>query len=236
MATTAAKKLPVRVARETIPPLENGDHLTAAEFERRYDAMPDLRKAELIEGVVYVASPVRHRDHGRPHALLSGWLLYYEAGTFGVQVGAESSLRLDDENEPQPDGLLFIEPEYGGQVQIDDAGYVVGGPELVGEVSASSASLDLHAKLAVYHRHKVKEYIVWRVLDNRVDWFVRRRGQFTRLRRGRDGLSKSQVFPGLWLDADALVQRDSAAVLKALDRGLASPEHAAFVARLRNAD
>ena len=41
-----------------ILPLEHGDHLTREEFERRYEAMPHVRKAELIEGVVYMPSPV----------------------------------------------------------------------------------------------------------------------------------------------------------------------------------
>ena len=93
------------------PPLENGDRLTRAEFMRRYDAMPDLKKAELIEGVVYVPSPVRQKNHGRPHSHLIGWLFIYEAGTPGVEIGDNSTVLLDLDNAPQPDGLLFIQPE-----------------------------------------------------------------------------------------------------------------------------
>ncbi len=109
-----------------IPPLENGDRLTREEFERRYDAMPDLKKAELIEGRVYVSSPVRQRQHGGPHSRLSGWLFTYEARTPGLELGDNSTVRLDVANEPQPDCLLFIQPEHGGQVVIDDEGYING--------------------------------------------------------------------------------------------------------------
>ena len=232
MATAALKRKPT--PHSVIPPLENGDHLTAAEFERRFDAMPSLKKAELIEGVVFVASPVRHREHGRPHNHLGGWLYSYEARTPGVQSGSESTLRLDDQNEPQPDGLLFIEPECGGQITLDDEGYLVGGPELVGEVSATTASMDLNAKLQVYCRHRVQEYVVWRVLDSAIDWFICERGQFQPLLPDADGIHRSRVFPGLWLDAAALVAGDLARVLDVLHAGLASPAHAAFVEELRS--
>jgi hypothetical protein len=143
-----------------IPPLENGDRLTRAEFERRYEAMPHLKKAELIEGVVYVPSPVRHRYHGKQHSRLNAWLVHYEAGTPGVDVGDNSTVRLDLDNEPQPDCLLFIQPEHGGRVKFDEKGYIEGGPDLVAEVAASSVSYDLHNKLNAYRRNGVREYVV----------------------------------------------------------------------------
>ena len=217
---------------ETAPPLENGDVLTRAEFERRYEAMPHLKKAELIEGVVYVPSPVRHRAHSYPHTHLIGWLVHYEAGTPGLQAGDNGTVRLDLDNEPQPDALLFIDPACGGQARIDADGYIEDAPELVAEVAASSASYDLHAKLRVYRRNGVREYIVWRVLDHEVDWFVLRAGQYERLPVDAEGLLRSEVFPGLWLDPAALLRGDLATVLAVVQRGLASPEHAAFVARL----
>src|SRR5438067_6966374 len=145
------------------PPLESGDRLTRAEFERRYDAMPGLKKAELIEGVVHMPSPVTFRKHARPHLYLNGWLLHYLAATPGVDGGDNASLRLDLDNEPQPDGFLMILPSHGGQARIDEDDYVAGGPELVAEVASSSASYDLHAKLHVYRRNGVREYVVWRV-------------------------------------------------------------------------
>jgi hypothetical protein len=216
-----------------LPPLEPGDRLTRAEFERRYEAMPTLKKAELIEGVVYMPSPVRVRCHGRPHVHFNTWLGTYEAATPGVLVADNASTRMDLANEPQPDGLLFIDPSCGGQVRISADDYIEGGPELVGEVAASDVSIALHAKLEVYRRNGVREYIVWRVLDKAIDWFVLRCGQYDRLLAGADGIIRSEVFPDLWLDHAALVAGDLARVLAVVQQGLASEEHASFVARLR---
>jgi len=220
-------------SREAVPPLENGDVLTRAEFERRYEAMSHLKKAELIEGVVYVPSPVRHSYHGHQHTHLISWLGYYEAHTPGVEASDNVTVRLDLDNEPQPDALLFIDPACGGQARIDADGYIEDAPELVAEVASSSASYDLHAKLRVYRRNGVREYIVWRVLDQEIDWFVLRAGQYERLPLDVEGLYRSEVFPGLWLDPAALLRGDLATVLAVVQRGLASPEHAAFAARLR---
>jgi Uma2 family endonuclease len=217
---------------DALPALENGDRLTRAEFERRYEAMPHLKKAELIEGVVYVPSPVRHRQHGSPHAHLISWLGQYTANTPGVEVGDNSSVRLDLDNEPQPDALLFIDPACGGQVRIGADGMIEGAPELVAEVASSSVSYDLHAKLHVYRRNGVCEYIVWRVLEREVDWFVLRAGQYERMPVEAQGLLRSEVFAGLWLNPAALVRGDLATVLAVLQQGLASPEHVAFVTRL----
>ena len=218
---------------EAVPPLENGDVLTRAEFERRYDAMPYLKKAELIEGVVYVPSPARHRYHGHQHTHLISLLGYYEAHTPGVEASDNVTVRLDLDNEPQPDALLFIDPACDGQARIDADGYIEDAPELVAEVAASSASYDLHAKLRVYRRNGTREYIVWRVLDKEIDWFVLRAGQYERLPLDAEGLYHSEVFLGLWLDPAALLRGDLATVLAVVQRGLASPEHAAFAARLR---
>ena len=131
---------PTPVLTPPVPLLENGDHLTRDEFERRYEAMPDGKKAELIEGVVHMPSPVRLQQHGSPHADLVGWLIVYRAATPGVQVGDNTTIRLDLDNEPQPDALMMIEPACGGQARVDADGYVAGGPELVAEVAASSVS------------------------------------------------------------------------------------------------
>ena len=233
MAVSTTTSMSMQTRDDVVPALENGDRLTRAEFERRYEAMPHLKKAELIEGVVYVPSPVRHRQHGSPHAHLISWLFQYTANTPGVEVGDNSSVRLDLDNEPQPDALLFIDPTRGGQVRISDDGIIEGAPELVAEVASSSVSYDLHAKLHVYRRNGVCEYIVWRVLEQEIDWFVLRDGQYERMPRDAQGLVRSEVFPGLWLDPAALLRGDLATVLAIVQQGLASPEHNAFVARLR---
>jgi Uma2 family endonuclease len=164
-----------------IPRLEQGDHLTRAEFERRYEAMPDVKKAELIDGVVYIPSPVRADQHGEPDANFAGWLIMYKAQTPGLLSASNSTIRLDNDNEPQPDNVLMIRPNFGGQAELDAKGYVDGAPELIAEISASSVSIDLHAKLRVYRRNGVKEYIAWRVLDRAIDWFILRDGQYVLL-------------------------------------------------------
>lgn len=218
-------------AGELIPPLEPGDRLTRGEFERRYNAMPHLKKAELIEGVVYMPSAVRMYRHGQPHHDLITWLGTYRANTPGIGCGDNTTARLDQDNEPQPDAMMFVEPNCGGQAQISDDDYLEGAPELVAEVASSSVSFDLHTKFHVYRRNGVKEYVVWRVLDEAIDWFVLTSGEFLRQEPDPDGLVKSRVFPGLWLDPPALLRGDLARVLAVVREGIASPEHAEFVKR-----
>jgi Uma2 family endonuclease len=223
------------VGSEQILPLENGDRLTRDEFERRYEAMPGSTKAELVEGVVYVPSPVRFRRHSGPHADLIGWLTVYRAHTPGVLVGDNGTVRLDLDNETQPDAFLLLDPACGGQATIDADDYVAGAPELVAEISSSSDSYDLHTKLNAYRRNGVKEYVVWRVLDRAIDWFILRGSNFERLPLSPVGIYQSEEFPGLKLDSAALLGGDMATVLRVLQEGIQSPEHAAFLAKLQQA-
>ncbi len=213
----------------TIPPLENGDKLTRAEFERRYEAMPHVKKAELIEGIVYMPSPLRITRHGEPHADIMTWLGVYKAATPGVSSADNSTVRLDNDNEPQPDALLRI--QQGGQSRISEDDYVEGSPELIVEVAASSASIDMHQKLNVYRRNGVQEYLVWRVLEGELDWFCLQAGEYISLSPNSNGIICSQIFSGLWLDKSALLARNLARVLEVLQQGIASVEHQAFVQR-----
>ncbi len=213
-----------------IPPLQNGDRLTRDEFERRFDATPDLKNAELLEGVVYMAPPVSHTDHAAPHSDLTCCLIFYRALTPGVLGGDNASCRLDMKNMPQPDVYLFLSPVAGGQAKIEDR-YVVGAPELVAEVSATTASYDLHVKLDVYRRNGVREYIVWRVFDRAIDYFVLRDGRYEPLPL-TNGLYQSEIFPGLWLSPSALIAGDIAAAIRTIQEGCATPEHQAFAQRL----
>lgn len=194
--------------------------------------MPELKGAELIEGRVCVPSPARHERHGKPQGIVGAWLATYGAATPGVQFSVAGTVRLDFENEPQPDGMLFIDPMRGGQARVDEDDYVSGAPELIVEVSASTASFDLHEKLGVYRRNGVLEYVVLRVEDGELDWFVLEDTEYVRLSPDTDGLMKSRVFPGLWLDPAALLAQDTAGVLRTLQAGLASEAHAGFVRRL----
>ncbi|QLE59411.1 Uma2 family endonuclease [Nostoc sp. TCL26-01] len=214
----------------TILPLENGDKLTRAEFEHRYHAMPHIKQAELIEGVVYLASPVRAKKHGKPHSHIMTWLGTYEAATLGVETLDNTTVRLDADNEPQPDALLRI--ENGGQSSITDDDYLAGAPELIVEIAASSASYDLHEKLKVYRRNQVQEYLVWRVYDHQFDWFKLQAGAYIPIEPNPDNIICSQVFPGLWLAKSALLAGDLAQVLAVLQQGLSTQEHQSFVQKL----
>lgn len=213
-----------------IPPLESGDRLTRIEFERRYEAMPHIKKAELIEGVVYMASAVRAKRHGQPHAAIMAWLGAYWIATPGLDLLDNATVRLDEDNEPQPDAMLRI--DVGGQSIISDDDYVEGAPELIVEIAASSASYDLHDKLKVYRRNRVQEYLVWRVYNKKFDWFRLNQGEYILLEPNADGAICSEVFPGLWLAVSALLDGNLAEVLAVLQKGLETSEHQAFVENL----
>ncbi len=213
-------------------PLENGDTLTRCEFERRYAAMPHVKKAELIEGIVYMASPLRFEPHAEPHADLITWLGIYKVATPGTRLGDNSTVRLDLDNEPQPDAILLIDPRAGGQTQFSADGYVEGAPELVIEIAASSATIDLRDKKRAYRRNGVQEYMVWQVLDRHLDWFCLQEGDYIPLQPDSEGILRSIVFPGLWLALPALLAGEMTQVLATLQRGLQSPEHEAFAQQL----
>ena len=228
--------IPNPTKTQRIPRLENGDHLSAGEFVERYEAMPGLKKAELIDGVVYVPSPTRWDLHAVPHQAMATWLGIFWANTPGTQAGDNGTLRLDLENVPQPDLALIVLPSHGGQAEIDLDHYIAGAPEMVGEISASGESIDLNSKLRLYLRNRVQEYIVWRVEDEVIDWFIQRQGRFERIEPVAAGIIQSEVFPGLWLDPQALIKLDLVRVLHVLQQGLETPAHSAFIARLvRNA-
>jgi Uma2 family endonuclease len=208
--------------------LENGDRLTRSEFERRYQGMPDVKKAELIEGIVYMASPVRARRHGRPHAAMMAWLSDYWVATAGVDLLDNPTVRLDGENEPQPDACLRIEARCGGRSRISDDDYIEGPPELMVEIAASSASYDLHDKKRAYQRNGVQEYVVWRVENRIIDWFVLEDGLYVKLEVDEYGLLRSRAFPGLWLAVTELIEDDLIGVMERGRMGLESAEYLEF--------
>jgi Uma2 family endonuclease len=221
--------------RWTIPPLESGDRLSRFEFERRYDAMPGLKKAELIEGIVYMPAALRFRSHGQPHSWVITWIGTYVALTPGVSMGDAPTVRLDLDNEPQPDAVLLINETVGGQSHLSQDDYIEGAPELVVEIAASSAAIDLHAKKTAYRRNSVQEYIVWQVLDQKLDWFYLEKGDYLSLPADPDGILKSRIFPGLWLTTEDLLSGNLQRVLAVVQDGTRSPDHAEFVQKLANA-
>ncbi len=226
----------LKAAEDNLPPrlplLCNGDRMTQAEFHRRYEAYPDDVKFELIGGIVYMASPLRW-PHGIYHIKLAAALDRYASVTPGVEAGDNATTILGEESEPQPDLTMRILRDYGGQSQLSEGEYVVGAPELLVEVAYSSRAIDMNQKRDDYHRAGVIEYLVLCVEEQELHWFDFRAGR--PLRPNRQGVWRSKVFPGLWLDGPAVLARDSARVMAAVQRGLASRGHAAFVKRLQAA-
>jgi Uma2 family endonuclease len=198
--------------------LKTGDRLTREEFHRRYCARPDIKRAELIDGVVYVPSPLRGDYHGKPHGFVMLWLGTYALGVSEAECMDSTTLLLDGTVEVQPDAMLW-RPVAGGPY-MNERGFVVGPPQLIVEVSASSASYDLHEKKEAYRRNGVGEYVVWRVLGHAIDWFRLQDGQYVLAEPDADGIVESEQFPGLRLHVPSLLAGDMAAVLAAL-RGTA---------------
>lgn len=215
-----------------IPELQPGDRLTRAEFERRYQAMPECKKAELIEGIVYLSSPVHYDGHATPHLCVCTWLGVYWSATPGVSAGDNGSNRLDLKNMPQPDCMMLILPECGGQVHRSKDDYIVGPPEFVAEVSGSTLATDRGPKLRTFRRHGVKEYLIWRVRDRKLEWNILVDGEYQLLNADADGVFRSEVFPGLWLDSEALLGGNLAKVLATLQQGISSSKHRKFVKEL----
>ena len=228
MTSKAVESPPAPARQAPVPVLETGDLLSRDEFERRYHLMPNLKKAELIEGVVHMPSPVRFDFHAVPHAALITFLGTYHTFTPGIRVADNTTIRLDLDNELQPDAILIINRQAGGQVHLSDDNYIEGAPELVAEIAASSVGIDLNRKLQVYRRNQVREYLVWRVLDEEFDWFVLRGSQYEKLTPDAEGRLCSEVFPGLWLNVKALLSGDMLTVFQTLQQGIASEPHQAF--------
>ncbi len=213
VARRSAVRPPVTVRRPWF--LENGDWLTSVEFLRRYEAEPELKKAQLIEGIVHMPTPVRARSHAEPHGLILSWLGTYSLNHSRLEMLPNATLLLDADNAPQPDAILCTAPRPGGKVWLNDKGYLCGAPELVCEIAASSASVDLHDKFRAYRRNGIGEYLVWLTLEKRVRWFHLTDQEYVEQKEHAGRLS-SKLFPGLVLDVKALLKFDKTKVIAAL--------------------
>jgi Uma2 family endonuclease len=234
MTTLRTTERPESLPESEPPPrLDSGDRMDSETFMAIYEQMPEGFRAQLIQGVVYVASPIS-ADHGRPNQDVSFWLGSYQLRTPGVRPFAATTLQLGLNDNPEPDASMMIAAECGGQARVEGR-FIVGAPELAVEVSYSSRAVDLNAKLASYQAAGVREYVVFIVQDDAVRWHVLRDGRYEVATPGDDGLYRSTVFPGLWLDPAAFIAGDVARLAAAVERGTATPEHAAFAARLAEA-
>ncbi len=215
------------------PPLRDGDCLTSDEFMRRWEAMPGLKHAELIDGIVHMPSPLSQK-HSNLHVSMTLWLGMYAVNTPGCDADLEMTWLMGNRDVPQPDLTLRVLPEYGGQSRVEGE-YAAGAAELVVEIAVSSRSRDLGSKLRLYERMGVREYAIAVAGQQQLLWNVHTPAGFQPLGAGNDGILRSRCFPGLWLDPAALWRFDRPGVLAVLQQGLATPEHAAFLTGLASA-
>jgi Uma2 family endonuclease len=222
MVFAEKKPMPTGGSADRPVPLENGESMHSREFLRRYERSPRIKKVELIEGVVYMGSPVS-TCHALPDGIIHGWLLLYSARHPEVQFLPNATVILDPENTFQPDALLRLLPAHGGGCLETDEGYLAGPPELVVEIASSSGSIDLRDKRRAYCRNGVQEYLVWRVTENRFDWFRLEGDEYQPQAPDAQGGLHSRVFPGLRLPVEPLLAFQTARVLAALDAPASAP-------------
>ncbi len=220
----------IATAAVDVPTLQSGDHLTREEFIRIWKQLPHIKRAELIRGIVYMASPTS-ADHGDMDFNMVGILSYYRMMTPGCLGGSNTTTYMLHDSSVQPDIILRLIPECGGESWIEDS-YINGSPELLTEISYSSASIDLHEKLELYEKAKIAEYVVVVVRKQAIRWHRLSRGKYRLIEPDANGVYRSRIFPGLWLDSVALFANDMSKVYATLQEGIASDEHKKFVAEL----
>jgi len=214
---------------QCVQPLAAGDRLNREDFLRIWEAHPEIKRAELIGGIVYMSSPLSV-NHGDMDLDVAGWIALYKAWTPGTAGGSNTTSYIRDDIL-QPDANLRILPEFGGGSWVEDH-YIAGAPELVAEVCRSSAAYDLHQKLDVYQDAGIPEYLAVLMYEREIRWHMLVNGVYQLMPPDGDGIWRSKVFPGLWLDGAALLAGDTVRVLAKLDEGLKSTEHQAFVEKL----
>ena len=219
--------------QEDFPLLKEGDRLTQQEFHKRYMQMPEVMKAELIEGVVTMPSPISVEYHTYPQGDLGWWIASYYLKTPHVRGGPNGSIILNENNELQPDLLMHIESAAGGNASLNEEGFLIGAPELVIEVSHTSSSIDMGPKMKAYQSNGVAEYLIWKVKEKEIQWLALKDGNYSQLPIERD-LLKSEVFPGLWLNVSALFKQELEQVEATLRSGMESEAYLNFVKELNS--
>lgn len=231
MSTVANERVgSIEMGIEEFDSLDPGDELDQPTFHRIYTSLPESFRAELIEGVVVIPFATSYR-HAFGHNLLGIILGLYAVRTPGTASLTEPTVILGPKSEPQPDATLIILPEHGGRTHLE-GDFVAGPPELVAEMAISSKAYDLHSKRRDYEAGGVQEYLVLVQRPAEFHWFALHDGRFESRGPDPDGVHRSTAFPGLWVDCEALLQHNAARLIATLQRGLDTPEHAAFVAEL----
>jgi Uma2 family endonuclease len=211
--------------------LHNGDNLDQPTFHRLYEQTAEGFRAELVGGIVYVASPI-HLDHSNPHALITSWLCEYQAVTPGLGLIHQTTTILGENSEPEPDGGLYILPSHGGTCHSETGKTLTGAPEFVVEIANSTVAIDLNQKKRDYETFGVQEYLVILAPTQTVKWWELVEGEYQEIPVSGDGLLHSRVFPGLWLDPVGPFQATNRPLLHALRLGVMSPEFKAFASQL----
>ena len=213
--------------------LREGERLTRDEFMRRWEAMPDLKFAELIDGIVHMPSPLSN-VHGDFHARVCVWLGNYVMVTPGCLLVTSVTWLMTDTSVPQPDLALKILAEYGGKSWMEGE-YPGGAPELIVEISHTTGSRDSGVKQRLYERSGVREYLIVKTKKRQISWNELVEGKYREIQPGEDGLLRSRVFPGLWLNTTALWNCDYGGLYAGVQQGASIPEHAEFVDKLLRA-
>ncbi|HET6384914.1 MAG TPA: Uma2 family endonuclease [Armatimonadota bacterium] len=216
---------------EQAPALYEGQRIDQSTFHRLYKATQEGFRAELIGGIVHIMSPAGE-EHSGSHGEVSGWLLVFKAASPGVRAHVTPTVILGLSDEPEPDACLRILPSHGGMTRIEE-GCIAGPPELVVEVGVSSAKLDLNRKKSRYEALGVQEYVVVAPTRGQLHWFLLQNGRYETIPSDEDGILRSRIFPGLWLDPAALLTGNTARVLQVLQQGVDSEEHQQWAAKLQ---
>jgi hypothetical protein len=204
--------------RTYAPPLESGDVLDAQEYWRRYSAGPKKQRAERINGKVYVMNPLRAVQHGNPHLLLAHWIAAYAMHDPTLIGSDNATIRMNTDNDPQPDLCLL---RVDGQTRFDEGGYILGAPEMIVEIAGSSASYDFGEKRDVYEAAGVGEYLIFESIEGQIQWWRLANGRFVEIQPDC-GIYESVLFPGLWLDAEALRSANALKLIDTLKQGMDS--------------
>lgn len=169
----------------------------------------------------------------RPYVLgelassVSYWLCQYRRSTPCVESLGRVSIFLDPTTEIETTAAMWLTPGADDRPRWQRC---EGVPELLVEVTATVHNKVFRRRLRVYEQSEIHELLVVTGDPRDTALYARENGRFARVSPADDGSYRSRVFPGLWLDPSALFSDEWNEMAACLDRGMATEEHAAFVA------